>query len=51
VLADRAPIVAELFATRYSLPAKGAALEAARPKNAIPQYSPDQTITMSRIRL
>jgi hypothetical protein len=51
VLGDRAPVTAELFATRYALPPQGAALEAARPINAIPQYSPDQTITMTRIRL
>jgi hypothetical protein len=51
VLGDRAPVTAELFATRYALPPQGAALEAARPVNAIPQYSPDQTITMTRIRL
>jgi hypothetical protein len=51
VFGDRAPIVAELFATRFALPPKGAALEAARPGNAIPQYSPDETITLKRIRL
>jgi hypothetical protein len=51
VLADRAPFVAELFAARYALPSQGAALQAARPRNAVPQYSPDETITLRRIRL
>ena len=51
VLGNRAPIVAELFATRYALPPQGAALQAARPANAIPQYSPDATITLTRIKL
>ena len=51
VLADRSPVVAELFSARFGLPAQGRALVAARPANAIPQYSPDQTITLTRIRL
>jgi hypothetical protein len=51
VLANRSPVTVELFATRYSLPPPGAALEAARPRNAIPQYSPDQSVTLHRIKL
>jgi len=51
LLADRRPIEAELFSFRFSLPPEGRALAAARPKNAIPQYAPDSTITMSRVRL
>lgn len=51
VLADAKPIEAELFSTRFGLPPEGEPLAAARPANAIPQYAPDQTITMSRIRL
>jgi hypothetical protein len=51
VLRDRAPVVAELFSTRFGLPPQGQALEEARPGNAIPQYSPDETITLTRIRL
>lgn len=51
VLADRAPIVAELFSTQFRLPPQGRPLAAARPANAIPQYSPDQAITLTRIRL
>jgi len=51
VLGDREPVVADLFSTRFALPPEGRPLAAARPKDAIPQYSPDSTITMRRIRL
>jgi len=51
VLGDSKPVEAELFSTRFGLPPQGQPLQAARPKNAIPQYAPDQTITTSRIRL
>jgi hypothetical protein len=51
VFGDNRPVEAELFSTRFGLPPEGRPLIAARPKNAIPQYAPDQTITMSRIRL
>jgi hypothetical protein len=51
VLGDRKPVEAELFSTRFSLPPEGQPLVAARPKDAISQYSPDSTITMRRIRL
>lgn len=51
LFADRNPVEAELFSTRFGLPPEGQPLIAARPRNAIPQYSPDQTITMSRIKL
>ncbi len=51
VLGDSKPVEAELFSTRFGLPPEGQALAAARPRNAIPQYSPDQTITMARIKL
>lgn len=51
VLADRRPIQAELISYRFSLPPEGRSLAAARPKNAIPQYAPDSTITMTRVRL
>ena len=50
VLADRAPVEAELFSYRFSLPPEGKALQAARPRNAIPQYSPDETVTLKRVR-
>ncbi len=51
LLADDRPIEAELISYRFSLPPEGRKLAAARPKNAIPQYSPDSTITMTRVRL
>jgi len=51
VLGDNRPADAELFSTKFGLPPQGQPLTAARPKNAIPQYAPDSTITMSRIRL
>jgi hypothetical protein len=51
LLGDRKPVVAEMFSTSFGLPLEGRPLEAARPENAIPQYAPDQTITMSRIKL
>ena len=47
---NQKPVEAELFSTRFGLPAEGKPLEAARPANAIPQYAPDQTITMSRVK-
>jgi len=50
VLADRAPVEAELFSYRFSLPPEGKVLQAARPRNAIPQYSPDETVTLKRVR-
>ena len=51
VFADNRPVEAELFSTKFGLPPQGQPLIAARPKNAIPQYAPDSTITMSRIKL
>ena len=51
VLADTRAVEAELFSTRFGLPPEGQPLAEARPRNAIPQYSPDQTITMGRIKL
>jgi hypothetical protein len=51
MLADRRPLDAEVLSYRFSLPPEGARLAAARPKNAIPQYAPDSTITMTRVRL
>jgi hypothetical protein len=51
LLADRRPIQAELFSYRFSLPPEGRSLVKARPENAIPQYSPDETVTMKRARL
>ena len=51
LLGDRRPMIVELFSTRFGLPPEGRRLIAARPGNAIPQYAPDQTITMARMKL
>ena len=51
VVADKRPLQAEIFSYRFALPPEGQNLVAARPKNAIPQYTPDSTITMTRVRL
>ncbi len=50
IFADRAPIQANLFAARFSLPSEGKRLQIARPENAIPQYAPDSTITMAHVK-
>jgi hypothetical protein len=51
VLADQAPLHAELFSYRFTLPPQGQSLQSARPRNAVPQYSPDETVTMKRLKL
>lgn len=48
---DTNPVAAELFATRFGLPPQGQKLEAARPHNSQPQYSPDETITRAITKL
>jgi hypothetical protein len=45
------PIEILVVGSRYALPASAAPLLAARPKNARPQYNPDETIAFSRVRL
>lgn len=45
------PIEFMLVGVRRGLPSSAAPLIAARPKNARPQYLPDQTLTVSRIKL
>jgi len=51
LLGDRKAVEVELFSTRFGLPPEGQPLVAARPGNAMPQYAPDSTITMTHIRL
>jgi hypothetical protein len=51
VLADQAPLHAELFSYRFGLSPEGQKLAAGRPKNAVPQYSPDESVTMKRLTL
>jgi len=50
VLADRKAVQAEIIATRFALPPEGRALQAARPVNAQPQYAPDSTIALTRMK-
>jgi hypothetical protein len=45
------PVVLTVSGIRSGLPAEAAALLAARPANAAPQYSPDQTIGVTRTRI
>jgi len=45
------PIELTLVGVRRGLPSTAAPLVANRPKNARPQYLPDQTLTVSRIKL
>lgn len=47
---DRKPVIAELFATRFALPAEGAPLAALRPATAHPQYGPDSSVRMKTVR-
>ena len=48
---ERDPIEFHLIGTRTGLPPQAAALVRARPRLARPQYLPDSTITISKIRL
>ena len=50
LFADREPVIAELFATRFALPPEGAPLAALRPANAHPQYGPDSSVRMKTVR-
>jgi hypothetical protein len=51
LLGNPRPVKVELYSTRFSLPPQAAPLVAARPRNAIPQYAPDSTITRSHVNL
>ncbi|MEO5613110.1 MAG: M20/M25/M40 family metallo-hydrolase [Sphingomicrobium sp.] len=50
LFADREPVVAELFASRFALPPEGATLAALRPATAHPQYGPDSSVRMKTVR-
>ena len=50
-LDSRAPVVLTLVGARNGLPTTAAPLVAARPRFARPQYVPDETIGISRVRL
>ena len=51
VIGKAAPVDFILLGSRSGLPPSAKSLVAARPKLARPQYSPDATITMGRLRL
>ena len=51
LLGNARPVTVELYSTRFRLPPQAAFLVAARPRNAIPQYAPDSTITRSHAKL
>jgi hypothetical protein len=51
VTGSRAPIAFTLVGVRHGLPVSARPLAAARPMNARPQYLPDETVTVSQIKL
>ena len=51
LLGNARPVTVELYSTRFGLPRQAAPLVAARPRNAIPQYAPDSTVTRSHVKL
>ena len=52
LLGDAHPVTVELYSTRFGLPPQAGPLLASRPpRNAIPQYAPDSTITRSHVKL
>jgi hypothetical protein len=51
MIAGTAPLEATIVGTRSGLPAEGAALARARPDTAQPQYVPDTTVALGRVRL
>jgi len=51
LLGQSRPVTVEIYSTRFGLPRQAAPLVAARPRNAIPQYAPDSTITRSNAKL
>ena len=51
LLGGRAPVETMLVAQRFAPPVAARPLLAARPANAHPQYSPDSTVRVSRLKL
>jgi Peptidase family M28 len=51
LLAARTPVEATIIGARSGLPAAAAALVRARPRLAQPQYSPDSSIAVAKVRL
>lgn len=51
LLGGAAPVEGQLIGTRSGLPREAQPLVAARPANSRPQYGPDSTIAITRVRL
>ncbi|HEX8512214.1 MAG TPA: M28 family peptidase, partial [Allosphingosinicella sp.] len=51
LVAGKAPLEATIVGTRSGLPAEGAALARGRPGMAQPQYVPDTTVAVGKVRL
>ncbi|HEY0326934.1 MAG TPA: M20/M25/M40 family metallo-hydrolase, partial [Allosphingosinicella sp.] len=51
LIAGTEPVEAQLIGTRAGLPREAQPLVAARPTNSRPQYGPDSTIAIARVRL
>ncbi|WP_166036939.1 M20/M25/M40 family metallo-hydrolase [Sphingosinicella sp. YJ22] len=51
LLGNAEPVDAQLIGTRAGLPREAQPLVAARPANSRPQYGPDSTIAIARVRL
>ena len=51
VIRRRSPVPVTVVGTRGGLPTGGLAMQRRRPANAAPQYIPDQTVTVTRVRV
>ena len=51
LLGNPKPVTVELYSTRFGLPPQAAPLIVARPRDAIPQYAPDSTVTRNHVKL
>jgi hypothetical protein len=51
LVAGTAPLEATVVGTRSGLPPEGAALVRGRPATAQPQYVPDSTVAVGKVRL
>jgi hypothetical protein len=51
ILAGSKPVPLTIIGTRYSLPGSARPLLEGRPAHAAPQYSPDATISVDRLKL
>ena len=51
LLGSAAPVEAVLYGVRSGLPAAAAPLDAARPVPSSPQYNPDSSVSVTKVRL